>query len=50
MNLYLVAAVLCLAAWAIMVYAMAIPSGWIHLPLAAGCVLLARGIVGKKRS
>ena len=49
MNLYLVAAVLCLAAWAVLVYVLAVPSSWVHVPLALGFVLLARGIVGKPR-
>lgn len=49
MNLYLGAAVLCLAAWAVLVYVLATPSGWVHIPLALGCVLLARGIAGKAR-
>jgi hypothetical protein len=49
MNLYLVAALLCLAVWAVLVYVLAVPTGWVHVPLALGFVLLARGIVGRSR-
>jgi len=49
MNLYLGAAVLSLVVWAVLVYVLAVPSGWVHVPLALGFVLLARGIVGKPR-
>jgi hypothetical protein len=49
MNLYLGAAVLCLATWAFLVYVVAIPSSWVHVLLAGGFVLVARGIVGRSR-
>jgi hypothetical protein len=49
MNLYLGAAVLSLAVWAILLYVMQVPSGWVNVPYAAGWVLMARGIVGKTR-
>jgi hypothetical protein len=49
MNLYLVAAVLCLAVWAVLVYVLAVPSPWVHVPLALGFVLLARSVVGRPR-
>lgn len=49
MNLYLGAGVLCLVAWGILVYVVAVPSGWIHTVLAVGFLLVARGIVGKVR-
>ena len=34
-----------IGAWVIAVFGAAIPSGWVHLPLAAGVVLIAIGIV-----
>ncbi len=45
MNLYSLLALISLILWAVLAFAMAIPSGWVHLPLAAGVVLLAIGIV-----
>ncbi len=46
MNRYLVVAVACIIAWVVLAFALAIPSGWVHVPLAAGCILLARGLMG----
>ena len=34
--------------WLVLAFALAIPSGWVHLPLAIGCILIARAIVGKR--
>jgi hypothetical protein len=47
MNLYLLGALISLILWAVLAFALAIPSGWVHLPLAAGAVLIAMGIVKK---
>ncbi len=49
MNVFLGAAILCLAAWTVLVFVITVPSGWIHVLLAAGFVLLARGIIGTPR-
>lgn len=49
MNLELGMALLLLILWVLLAYVAAIPSGWVHLPLALGCVLAARGIVVGKR-
>ena len=38
-----------LVLWAIVAFVVAWPSGWAHLPLAAGVVLVARGIVEADR-
>ena len=46
MNRYLVLAVACIVVWVILAFGLAIPSGWVHVPLAAGGILLARGILG----
>jgi len=34
-----------IGAWIVLAFAMAIPSGWVHLPLAAGVTLIAVGII-----
>jgi hypothetical protein len=39
-------AILCLVLWVVLAFVMALPSGWVHLPLAIGCILIARAIVG----
>jgi hypothetical protein len=36
---------LLLGAWIVLAFVMAIPSGWVHLPLAAGVTLIAVGII-----
>jgi len=46
MNLFVIAALLSLAAWVVLAFVLAVPSGWVHVPLAAGCVLMARGLAG----
>ena len=45
MNRYFLLALISLVLWAILGFAMAIPSGWVHVPLAAGTVLIGVGIV-----
>jgi hypothetical protein len=49
MNLELGTALLLLILWVVLTFAAAIPSGWVHVPLAVGCLLVARGIVVGKR-
>ncbi len=50
MNFALGAAILCVIGWIILAFVLAIPSGWVHLPLALGAVLLARAIgEGRRR-
>lgn len=49
MNLELGLALLLLIVWVVLAFVAAIPSGWVHVPLALGCVLAARGIVVGKR-
>ena len=34
-----------LGAWIILAFGLAIPSGWVHVPLAVGTVLIAMGVV-----
>jgi hypothetical protein len=41
----LIGAVACLGLWILLAFVLALPSGWVHLPLAAGAVLLAKAIV-----
>jgi len=45
MNWSLVGGLALLILWLVLAFVMAIPNGWVHLPLAAGTVLIARGIV-----
>jgi hypothetical protein len=45
-NLYVIAALLSLAAWVVLAFVLAVPSGWVNVPYAAGWVLLARGLAG----
>lgn len=45
MNLSLLLALIALLLWGVLAFAMAIPSGWVHVPLAIGTVLIAVGIV-----
>ena len=49
MMLLWLAAIVSLIVWGVLVFAVQIPSGWVHLPLALGCVLAARGIIGRTR-
>ena len=41
----LLMAVASLALWVILAFVAAIPSGWVHVPLALGAVLLAVAII-----
>ena len=49
MNLEFAAALLLLILWVVLAFVAAIPSGWVHVLLAVGCILVARGIVVGKR-
>lgn len=44
-----IAAVICLAVWVILAFVTAIPSGWVHIPLAAGVILIVVAIVRSDR-
>jgi hypothetical protein len=48
MNWYAGAGILLLILWVVLAFVLAIPSGWVHVPLALGCILLARAIVGRR--
>lgn len=43
--LLLLLAVLCLAVWVGLAFVAAVPSGWVHVPLVAGVLVLVRAIV-----
>ena len=45
MNVAMVLAIASLILWIVLAFVVAIPSGWVHVPLAGGVVLLAVGIV-----
>ncbi len=42
---YFVSALASLALWVVLAFGLAVPSGWVHLFLAAGAVLIAAGII-----
>ena len=45
MKRYLLLALASLILWAVLAFAVAIPAGWVHVPLAAGVVLIGMAIV-----
>ena len=45
MNLYFLLGLICLVLWLVLAFGLAIPAGWVHVPLAAAAVLIAVGIV-----
>lgn len=45
MNAYVAVGAVCLGAWAVLVYGLAIGSGWVHALVALGFVLIARGLI-----
>ena len=50
MNLAAIAAVLCLLVWIVLAFVLALPSGWVHIPLMFGVLLIVKAIVdGTKR-
>jgi uncharacterized membrane protein len=44
-RLLTLSAVVCLAAWILLAFVLALPSGWVHVPLVAGVLLVVRAIV-----
>ena len=44
-NLYFLLALICLVLWLVLAFGLALPSGWVHTPLAVAAVLFAVGIV-----
>ena len=49
MNVFLLLALVCLAAWGVLLFGFGVSTGWIHVLLAAGCVLLARALIVTRR-
>ncbi|MGD2134904.1 MAG: hypothetical protein PVF27_02040 [Gemmatimonadales bacterium] len=49
MNYWIVSAAVLLLVWVVTLVAVAPATGWVHVPLAAGTVLLARGLMGRPR-
>jgi hypothetical protein len=45
MNAYIAVGAVCVIAWGLIVYALAIGSGWVHALVALGFVLIARGLI-----
>jgi 1,4-dihydroxy-2-naphthoate octaprenyltransferase len=41
----LLVGILCLGLWVFLAFVKAIPSGWVHLPLAVGAILIAIAII-----
>jgi uncharacterized membrane protein len=48
MNLYGLAAILCLAIWVTLAFVLAFPTGWVHIPLIFGVLLIVKAIVTGK--
>jgi 1,4-dihydroxy-2-naphthoate octaprenyltransferase len=42
---YLLLALAALILWAVLAFGLALPTGWVHVPLILGAVLIAAGIV-----
>ena len=50
MSIFSIGAILCILLWIVLAFVAAIPSGWVHVPLALGVTLVATAIIeGKKR-
>jgi len=49
MNVYLIVGIACLVLWGILLFGLAVPSGWVHVPLAVGFVLVARGLMAPRK-
>jgi hypothetical protein len=45
MNLYFLLALVSLVLWGVLAFGIAVPTGWVHVPLILGVVLIAVGIV-----
>lgn len=50
MNLPGVAAILCLMVWVTLAFLLALPSGWVHIPLILGVLLIVKAIVDGKQT
>jgi uncharacterized membrane protein len=50
MNLAAVGAVICILLWIALAFVAAIPSGWVHVPLALGTLLIVVAIVEERRT
>jgi hypothetical protein len=48
MNLPGIAAILCFLIWIVLTFVLALPTGWVHIPLMLAVVLTVRAIVGGK--
>ena len=49
MSLHGILAVVCLALWVTLAFVLAIPSGWVHIPLIPGVLLIVKAIVDSDR-
>jgi uncharacterized membrane protein len=45
MSLTAIAATLCILIWIALAFVIAIPSGWVHIPLILGVLLIVKAIV-----
>lgn len=50
MKLHYLLALISILLWIYLAFGAAIPSGWVHVPLAVGVVLVATGIISKKNA
>ncbi len=50
MNRAFALALGCLVLWLALAFVWAVPSGWVHVPLAVGTVFLVKGIVDRDRA
>lgn len=50
MNVSLIGAIVCILLWMVLAFVAAIPSGWVHIPLALGVILLAKAILEGRRT
>jgi uncharacterized membrane protein len=48
MNLPAIAAILCLVVWITLAFWLALPTGWVHVPLILGVLLIVKAIVDGK--
>lgn len=49
MKLHYLGALVSILLWVYLAFIAAIPSGWVHLPLVVGVVLVPIGIAGKEK-
>jgi uncharacterized membrane protein len=50
MNVFGIVAILCLLVWVYLAFVLALPNGWVHIPLILGVLLVVVAIVeGKKQ-